>query len=165
MEFVAARSPGLPSMRLDRRRKGNLRTVLLVEALEERTLLNNRFVVPVTITSDNATTFHTLQAALTTAGLAAGDVIQIEPGATPGTTATADLPLLADLTTQGNPAAGTSEIPAFTVTDSVTITAAQAGFTLKNVQVHLDGGGVTFNANGTITGSILTNNFAGTALT
>jgi hypothetical protein len=61
-----------------------------MDALEERMLMNNRFVVPGT--ADNVTTFGTLHAALTTPGLNAGDVIQIEPNASPGQLHNADGP-------------------------------------------------------------------------
>src|SRR6266436_6686719 len=67
------------------------RSRLWLEALESRTLLNNRFVVPVGVPVDNVNTFATLQAALTTATVNAGDVIQIEPGSSPGNIVNADL--------------------------------------------------------------------------
>src|SRR5262245_50701401 len=76
-----------------------------LEALEERTLLNNRFVVPVGIPANNQTSFATLQAALATPGLTAGDVIQIEPGSAPGNLTNASLPAVANLTIQGDPSA------------------------------------------------------------
>jgi hypothetical protein len=37
--------------------------------------------------------------------------------------------------------------------------------TLQNVQINLQGGGLTFNSNATLARSVVTNNFAGTALT
>src|SRR5580704_1874007 len=83
-----------------------------LEALEDRTLLNNRFVVPIGVPVDNATTFGTLQDALSTAGLATGNIIQIEPGSTPGNV-TATSPPVANLTITGDPAAALSAIPQF----------------------------------------------------
>src|SRR5207249_11981407 len=69
-----------------------------VETLEDRTLLNNRFVVPVAVVPDSVTTFATLKAALTTPGLAAGDTVQIQTGSSPGSIVNADLPTLTNLT-------------------------------------------------------------------
>jgi hypothetical protein len=136
-----------------------------LEILEDRTLLNNRFVVPVGVIPDNVTTFASLQAALTTSGLSAGDAIQIEPGSAPGNIANANLPAVANLTIQGDAGVSAAQVPAFTVTDAVTVGSSQAGFTLRNVNVMLQGGGLTFSANGTIVNSVITDNFAGTALT
>jgi hypothetical protein len=132
-----------------------------LEILEERTLLNSRFVVPIGVAPDNHTAFATLRAALTTSGLAAGDVIQIEPGSAPGGLKNADLPALASLTIQGDPAVAASELPAFTVEDAVAIASSQAGFTLKNVNVVLQGGGLDFQANFTLANSLVTDNFTG----
>jgi Domain of unknown function (DUF4214) len=125
-----------------------------LECLEERTLLNSRFVVPAGTMIDNQTTFATLQAALTTSGLSAGDIIQIEPGSSPGSITNANLPALANLTIQGDPTAGLTAIPTFNITDAVTISASQAGFSLKGVNVNLlAAGSLTFNANASILGS------------
>jgi hypothetical protein len=55
-------------------------------------LLNNRFVVPVNLPIDNVTTFGSLSAALTTPGLSAGDVIEIQADPTPGNVTSGDLP-------------------------------------------------------------------------
>ncbi|HYV37973.1 MAG TPA: hypothetical protein VE988_19970 [Gemmataceae bacterium] len=145
-------------------RKKDSRIHLCLECLESRTLLNNRFVIPTALVPDNVTNFATLQAALTTAGLAAGNVIQIEPGSTPGNIVNANIPALANLTIQGDPAVAAAEVPAFGVNDAVTIAAAQAGITFQNVKMNLLGGGLTFNANGTVARSVITDNFAGTAL-
>src|SRR5438093_13013563 len=57
---------------------------LQVECLEERTLLNNRFVVPLAVAADNVSTFHTLQSALVFTGLTAGNFVQIQLGSSPG---------------------------------------------------------------------------------
>ena len=72
-----------------------------VEALEERNLLNSRFVVPAAY-ADNVTNFTTLQAALTTPGLNPGDVIQIESYSSPGGLSGGDIPAVADLTVRGD---------------------------------------------------------------
>src|SRR5437867_11783775 len=64
---------------------------LQVECLEERTLLNNRYVVPLPVPVDNFNSFHTLSAALTTAGLAAGNFVQIQLGSSPGNIRDIDL--------------------------------------------------------------------------
>ncbi|HEV3079935.1 MAG TPA: hypothetical protein VGY66_09155 [Gemmataceae bacterium] len=117
-------------------------------------LLNNRFVVPVGVPVDNVNTFATLQAALTTATVNAGDVIQIEPGSSPGNIVNADLPAVANLTIQGDPGVAASAIPQFTISDALVV--AQAGFTLRNVNVGLVGAGsLSLNANATITSSLV----------
>src|SRR5438552_19182095 len=84
---------------------------LEVECLEERTLLNNRYVVPLPVPVDNFNSFHTLSAALTTAGLTAGNFVQIQLGSSPGSIRDADLDAAlsatrGNLTIQGEPAAG-----------------------------------------------------------
>jgi hypothetical protein len=127
-----------------------------LEALEDRMLLNNRFVVPVGVAVDNATTFGTLQDALSTAGLAPGNTIQIEPGSTPGNV-TATSPPIANLTIAGDPAAPLSAIPQFTFSTVFTESSAQAGFTLQNVNVGIVNlGELLFNDNATVIGSVLT---------
>ena len=142
--------------RMRRRARKSTGYRLFLEDLEKRTLLNNRFVVPVETLIDNQTTFATLQAALTTPGLNANDVVQIEPGSNPGTIRNSDLPLVANLTIQGDPAAGLTAAPQFNLTDPVVIGASQSGFTLSGVQVGLVGtGSLTFNANAVLTGSML----------
>src|SRR5262245_18316206 len=93
---------------------------LLVEPVEERTLLNNRFVVPIGLPVDNATNFATVQAALAMPGLAKGDTIQIQPGSAPGNV-TAAAPPVANLTIQGDPAAPLAAIPQFTVSTTFTV--------------------------------------------
>jgi hypothetical protein len=135
-----------------------------LEALEDRTLLNNRFVVPIGVIPDNGTTFTTLQAALTTPGLVAGDVIQIEPGSAPGNIVNANLPALANITIQGDLLNLPATLPAFGINDGLSISAVQAGFTLRHVNATFAGGSITFNANGTIIDSLLTNNTFGTAI-
>jgi hypothetical protein len=158
---VSRWSPGsiVRPCRLERRVRPHL------EALEDRTLLNNRFVLPYSVPVDNATTFRSLEAALTTAGLNPGDVIEIEPGSSPGNIVNADLPAVTNLTIQGNPEVSLLETPSFVVNDAITIVSGQDGFALRNVNVILQGGGLTFDVNGTIVTSTITNNFAGTAVT
>jgi hypothetical protein len=136
-----------------------------LEGLEERTLLNNRFVVPVGAPVDNVTTFSTLKAALTTPGLTAGNVIQIEPGSAPGAIVNANLPAVQSLTIQGDPAAAAANLPAITINDAVTIDASRAGFMFFNVNLVLQGGALHFNANAAINNSFIVSNFAGSAVT
>jgi hypothetical protein len=138
------------------RRPAPLRSTLQLEALEERTLLNNRFVVPAGGDVNNVSTFATLQAALTTSGLVAGDVIQIEPGSAPGSITNADLPALKNLTLQGDPAVNSLSIPQFTLSDAVVVGASQAGFTLRGVNVGLTGAGsLTLNTSASVLNSSL----------
>jgi hypothetical protein len=133
----------------------------LVEALEERMLLNNRFVVAGA--ADNVTTFATLHDALTP-GLTAGDVIQIEPNSNPGHIVSGDIPAVKNLTIQGDPGSNVQSIPFFFLDNPVFITASQGGFTLKNVQVDIQNGTLEFLADGAITGCRIKNDFAGIAL-
>jgi hypothetical protein len=141
--------------------KAPLRLRPQVEVLEERTLLNNRFVAPVGVAVDNVTTFANLQAALTTVGLATGDTIEIEPGSAPGSVVNANFVTAFSggatmLTIQGNPAVGLAGIPQFTITDSVLIAAADT-LNLNVANVGLIGaGGLVFFGNTNITGSMLT---------
>ena len=76
-----------------------------IEALEGRDLLTSFFfVVPAGVPTDNAKTFSTLQAALGAPGLAPGDVIQIEPGSSPGNVTAAQWkPLLLSSPSQFRP--------------------------------------------------------------
>jgi hypothetical protein len=135
------------------------------EQLEDRVVPSTRTVLPVGVTPDNINTFTTLGAALTTPGLRAGDVIQIEPGSAPGAVSGSQLPPVANLTVQGEPAVGAADVPAFTLSDGLTVTAPQAGFTLRNVSVDLQGGGLTFQANGTVDRSVVRGDFAGDPIT
>ncbi len=126
-----------------------------LEVLEARTLLNNRFVLPLGVPVDNTTTFTTLQAALATAGLTAGDTIQIEPGSAPGNV-TAMAPPVASLTIQGDPNAPPGAIPLFTISGPFTAVPGLGRFTLKNVNAGLvDSGALTIQANFTLTNSVL----------
>jgi len=134
-----------------------------VEPLEERMLMNNRFVVPAGMV-DNMTKFATLHDALTKPGLNAGDIIQIEPNSSPGQLFSNDVPLLKNLTIQGDPALDVQSIPFFSVVDSVIIGPAEQGFTLKNVQVDIKFGDIEFHADGSITGCRIKNDSVGTPL-
>jgi hypothetical protein len=133
---------------------------LELEALEERMLMNNRMVVPGAAV-DFTTTFSNLKDALVTAGLNTGDVIQIEPGSSPGHIVNADIPRVQKLSIQGDPASGVQSIPYFYLDDSVIIDSSRQGFTLKNAEIDISGGTLQFNANGTITGCRIKNDFAG----
>lgn len=146
-----------------RRRPSVPRHRPLLEPLEERVVLNNRFVVPVELPADNLTTFHSLSQALTTTGVASGDIIQIEPNSSPGTISDSDLPAVTNLTIRGHPAFPAAELPAFSTFTSLTIDSNQAGFTLQNVNLILDAG-LAFNANGTISSSRILNLFGGITL-
>jgi hypothetical protein len=140
------------------RRKEGIKYRPQLEGLEERTLLNNRFVVPIGAIVDNQTSFATLRAALTTPGLVAGDTIQIEAGSAPGIIRNADLPAIANLTIQADPAAGLFGTPQITITDPITIGSNQAGFTLRGVNVSVTGtGALTLNANASLLGSVIVN--------
>ena len=120
----------------------------LLECLEERTLLNARFVVPIGI-ADNVSNFATLQSALSTTGLNTGDTITILSGSTPGDVTTD--PGLATLTIQGDPNNNLSAIPQFTVSSALTVTGS---LTLRNVNVALVGAGaLTFSGNSSIINS------------
>ena len=135
---------------------------LEIESLEERMLMNNRFVV--SGPADNVTKFTSLQAALSTPGLKAGDVIQIEPGSSPGHIVNADLPMLQNLTIQGDPAADVKTIPYVFLDDFVTIGPAQEGFTLRHLELDILNASVQLNADATITDCRIKDDFAGTAL-
>jgi hypothetical protein len=140
--------------------KAPLRLRPHVEVLEERTLLNNRFVAPVGVPVDNMTTFANLQTALTTPGLATGDTIEIEPGSAPGNVVNANFTTafgggVTMLTIQGDPAVGLAGIPQVTISDSTTIAAADT-LNLNDANVGLiAAGGLEFVGNTSITGSIL----------
>jgi hypothetical protein len=121
--------------------------------------MNNRFVIPGT--PDGVTNFATLQAAFAAPGLKAGDVIQIEPGSSPGRIHNADVPLVKNLTIQGDPSSDLVSIPYFFLDDEAKIGSAQTGFTLKHLEIDVVGGTLQFMANGAITGCQVKNEFAG----
>jgi hypothetical protein len=141
-------------------RKAKTRSsVLALEPLEDRLLLNNRFVIPGT--PDGVTNFATLQAAFAAPGLKAGDVIQIEPGSNPGHIHNADVPLVKNLTIQGDPSSDLVSIPYYFLDDEVKIGSAQTGFTLKHLEMDVFGGTLQFTTNGAITGCQVKNEFEG----
>jgi hypothetical protein len=120
-----------------------------LEALEERLVMNNRFVVPLA-QADNVTKFATLQAALKTA--VAGDVIQIEKGAVPGDIADADVPEVANLTIQGDPSVRAEDLTIFNVKDLLVIDTPREGMTLRNLHVGIAVDGIEMEfADATIT--------------
>jgi hypothetical protein len=127
---------------------------LQLELLEDRILLNNRFVVP--SGADNFTTFATLQAALTTPGLVSGDTIQINANSSPGTVVNADFTSAftsaTNLTIQSDPSTPAT-IPFFTISDATTIAAGKT-LNLTNVGLGLiTAGSLTLSGNGTIANS------------
>jgi hypothetical protein len=134
------------------------RVKLQVESLEERMVMNTYLVVPTT--PDNVTTFNTLQNALQ-AGLQPGDVVQIEPGSTPGSIFNGDIPQVKNLTIQGDPAYDVQSIPYFLTGSPVFIDSAQQGFTLKNLEIDTQQGTLEFIADGTITGCRIANEYSG----
>jgi hypothetical protein len=113
-----------------------------LEALEERLVMNNRLVVPATAPPDNVTTFASLQSALTTPGLAAGDTIQIELGSVPGGIHNADLPNIANLTIRGDPSVRAEDLPAVDINDELVLQSSQANWSLINVHAECHGGGI-----------------------
>ena len=104
-----------------------------------------RYVVAPGATIDNVTAFASLHDALTLnpAGMAAGDVIQIEPGSTPGALQPGDLSSYpgnggeGDLTIQGNPTDPLAQVPAFQLTGSETFLSP---IVFNNVNVQVAGG-------------------------
>src|SRR5262245_35055642 len=63
--------PGRPASRRSPARRSQARPNL--EGLEDRLVMNSRFVVPLETPADDTTTFHALSRALTKAGLVSGD--------------------------------------------------------------------------------------------
>src|SRR5947209_4670438 len=115
-------------------RRSRNRARLQLEALEDRVVLNNRFVVPAGVPVDNVSTFASLSKALYPLNLNAGDTIQIEPGSTPGNVTSGELESFADFsgTIQGNPAAARAAIPMFTVNEPTNLLPlAASSFTLN----------------------------------
>jgi hypothetical protein len=120
-------------------RRGSVRPQL--EALEERALLTAtiRTVVAVGLPADGVTKFNSLAAALHASGYQSGDIIQIEPGSSPGNVVNADLtaPGVTNLTIEGDPAVPLSTIPTFTVSDSTLIGYSESGITFAHVNIGL----------------------------
>src|SRR4051794_3562099 len=107
-----------------------------LEPLEDRTLPATRVVVPLGVTPNNTTTFVTVHDAfqLNQSGLAAGDVIQIEPGSIPGALFDSTIRNLPNLTLQGDPAFTAADMPPILFRSNVTVTPARLNFTLRNLQ-------------------------------
>lgn len=107
---------------------------------------NDRLVVPLSKPANNVSSFHALQAALTTPGLAPGDAIEIRRGAFPGSINdaaldTAQVDAGGPLTIRGtddDPA----NTPAFAVPSNLTVGAP--GLRLIDAQVHLVGGNLSY---------------------
>jgi hypothetical protein len=135
------------------------RTTLQVEALEDRLVMNTYFVVPGV--ANNTTSFSTLHDALTKVSHQPGDIIQIEPGSSPGHITNADVPAVQHLTIQGDPGADVRSIPYFYLDTPMFIGSAQQGLTLKNVELDTSGGTLEFLTDGTITGCRIINDSAG----
>ncbi|CAN5418006.1 hypothetical protein BH10PLA2_BH10PLA2_27750 [soil metagenome] len=154
----SSRGPGPLTQTRKSPRRSTFRPGL--ESLEERTLLTTRSIIPLELPSNDTTTFHSVASAMISNQLAAGDVIQIEPGATPGVLFGGSIPSLTNLTIQGNPALGASEYPALILANAVTIGASRAGFTFRNVSVLIDSATLTFTANGNIIDSIVQTRFS-----
>jgi hypothetical protein len=129
-------------LRISRRPVAGERHRLLVEELEERTLLATRLVVPVAQPIDNVTTFHDLASAVGAATTVNGDVIQIEAGSTPGGANVNKV-----LTLQGDFNNGPPSLPALGP-----LTLAAGGIVLQNLNL----GDVTIN-NG-VTGELIRSN-------
>lgn len=127
------------------------------EALEDRIVLNNRFVIPVSSAADNVATFHTLSAALTTPGLAAGDFVQIEPGSAPGTIGNFDIDAMdaPNITIRGNVNTAPEDLPAFATSSAISLDAAETGLTFSNVNFQINHT-LSFNVNGSIQDSLVT---------
>ena len=125
-----------------------------IEHLEDRLTPNNRFVVPYTVTTDNATNFHTLAGALNTPGLVAGDVVQIEPFSTPGplTDANVDAVNVPNVVIRGAAGFAPNELPPIRTGNAISLDAQEAGLSFSNVNLLLDHT-LTFNASGSILNS------------
>ena len=111
-----------------------------VEPLEDRLTPNNRFVVPLTVTADNVTNFHSLAAALTTSGLTSGNVVEIEPASTPGDITNANVAAInaQNVTIRGAAGFAPSELPVVRTADAITVTWAANELTLQNLNLRLD---------------------------
>jgi hypothetical protein len=111
------------------------RRLLNLEALEDRTLPANVFVIPVSQPANNVTTFHTLQQALPAAG--SGGLITIEPGAVAdfNTDITEN-----NLTVQGDLNVPSSILPAYNLSVDA------SGVTLKNLNLNFVSVSAGFNS-------------------
>jgi hypothetical protein len=160
--FRSLFSPGLSGLRVScSAQRKRPKACPEVELLEDRTLLNatpTKFVVAPGQTLDGSH-FATLAGAL--AAAVNNDVIQIEPGSTPGSIVNANVPALANLTIQGDVAlaGGLAGIPAFLLTDAPGATGTvHAGntLTLTNINLGLTGSGeLEFVGSGNISNSTI----------
>jgi hypothetical protein len=126
-----------------------------IETLEDRLVLNNRFIVPFG-QANNVTSFSNLQAALAKPGLLSGDVIEIEQGANPGAFTTAMLPHVPNLTIQGQADIRPENfMNPIEIDQDLDINAADQGLTFKHVRFNVYGGRIQFLVAGTITDSFL----------
>ncbi len=134
------------------------------ECLEERTLLTVRSVIPLETPSNNTSTFHSLALALIANTTVAGDIVQIEPGSSPGPVFDSQLPRVPNFTIRGNPLFSATELPTISIRSAVTIIANQAGFSLQNIGVVNFAGTFTFQANGSFRNVLFENQFGGVAI-
>ncbi|HEX3147304.1 MAG TPA: DUF4214 domain-containing protein [Gemmataceae bacterium] len=118
--------------------------------MEERSLPAVRSVIPLDSPADNTSTFHTLYDALQSSGLAAGDIVQIEAGSSPGMLFNSWIPNKSNLTIQGNPSVPLTELPSIGFANAITITSAQAGFTFQHIGLRLQDNTLTFQGDGTL---------------
>lgn len=126
-----------------------------IEQLEDRLTPNNRFVVPLNVTADNVTNFHTLASALTTPGLAAGDAVEIQPASTPGTLSNAAVAAIpaSNVTIRGSAGYTPAELPLIQTADAITVAAAWLTFQNVNLQINDT---LRFIADGAIRNSAVT---------
>src|SRR5262249_37901390 len=113
-----------------------------LEPLEDRTLLATRLIVPLSQAVDMVNTFHDLNSAITAAATVAGDIIQVEPGSTPG-----GAMVTKALTIRGDLNNGPASLPAVGA-----LTLAVSNTTVQNLNVA----SITIN-NGVTNAQILNN--------
>jgi hypothetical protein len=135
-----------------------------LDVLEERSLPAVRSVVPLDVPADNTMTFHTVHTALQAAGLASGDVVQIEAGSSPGNLFNSSIPSKTNLTIQGNPSVPLVELPHIEFGNAITISPARAGFTFQHIPVQQDNNALTFQADGTLRDVYMASSVSGVAI-
>jgi hypothetical protein len=138
------------------------RARLQVEALEERQVLSTYYVVPGV--ANTVTTFSTIADCFNLTSFQNGDVVQIEPGSSPGHLVDGNIPDVHNLTIQGDPNADLSSVPTFYLDDHVSIDSSRQGFTLQHVQFDITNGTLQLLANATITDCHVKEDFAGEAI-
>jgi hypothetical protein len=111
--------------------------------------------------ADNVTTFGNLHDLLNQANVQSGDVIQIEPGSTPGHIVDADIPNVPNLTIQGDPNSDLISMPEVFLDDNVTIDTTRQGFSFKHLQFDITNGTLQLLANSAITDCHVKVDFAG----